>query len=89
MTFTANALMSRLLYLREVQLAPKVTSLSEREKYILQHAALGHPDKFIALALNCAHDTIRAHWRSIRRKLVANDRAHAVAVAIWSGQIAP
>jgi DNA-binding CsgD family transcriptional regulator len=89
MTFTANALMSRLLYLREVQLAPKVTTLSDREKDILQHAAMGHPDKFIALALNCAHDTIRAHWRSIRRKLVANDRAHAVAVAIWSGQIAP
>ena len=89
MTFTASTLMSRLLYLRDVQLAPKVTALSDREKDILQHAALGHPDKFIALALNCAHDTIRAHWRSIRRKLVANDRAHAVAVAIWSGQIAP
>lgn len=88
-TFTANALMSRLLYLREVQLAPKVIALSDREKDILQHAALGRPDKQIALALDCAHDTIRAHWRSIRRKLVANDRAHAVAVAIWSGQIAP
>jgi DNA-binding CsgD family transcriptional regulator len=88
-TFTANALMSRLLYLREVQLAPKVTALSDREKDILQHAALGRPDKRIALELDCAHDTVRAHWRSIRRKLVASDRAHAVAVAIWSGQIAP
>jgi DNA-binding CsgD family transcriptional regulator len=88
-TFAANALMSRLLYLREVQLAPKVVALSDREKDILQHAALGHPDKQIALELACAHDTVRAHWRSIRRKLVANDRAHAVAVAIWSGQIAP
>ena len=88
-TFTANALMSRLLYLRDVQLAPKVTALSDREKDILQHAALGHSDKRIALELDCAHDTVRAHWRSIRRKLVANDRAHAVAVAIWSGQIAP
>ena len=63
--------------------------LADREKDILQHAALGQPDKQIALALDCAHDTVRAHWRSIRRKLVANDRAHAVAVAIWSGQIAP
>ena len=88
-TFAANALMSRLLYLREVQLTPKVVALSDREKDILQHAALGHPDKQIALELDCAHDTVRAHWRSIRRKLVANDRAHAVAVAIWSGQIAP
>jgi LuxR family quorum sensing-dependent transcriptional regulator len=88
-TFVANALMSRLLYLRDVQLAPRVVALSDREKDILQHAALGRPDKQIALELDCAHDTVRAHWRSIRRKLVANDRAHAVAVAIWSGQIAP
>jgi len=87
--FVANALISRVLYLRDVQLAPEVTPLSGREKDILRHAAVGHPDKQIALALDCAHDTVRAHWRSIRRKLVANDRAHAVAVAIWSGQIAP
>lgn len=87
--FVANALISRVLYLRDVQLAPEVKALSDREKDILRHAALGQPDKQIALALDCAHDTIRAHWRSIRRKLVANDRAHAVAVAIWSGQIAP
>ncbi len=89
MTFVASSLMSRVLYLRDVQLAPRVASLSDREKDILRHAALGQPDKQIALALACAHDTVRAHWRSIRRKLVANDRAHAVAVAIWSGQIAP
>jgi DNA-binding CsgD family transcriptional regulator len=89
MTFVASTLMSRILYLRDVQLAPRVVALSDREKDILKHAALGQPDKQIALALDCAHDTVRAHWRSIRRKLVANDRAHAVAVAIWSGQIAP
>jgi DNA-binding CsgD family transcriptional regulator len=89
MTFVASTLMSRILYLRDVQLAPRVLALSDREKDILKHAALGQPDKQIALALECAHDTVRAHWRSIRRKLVANDRAQAVAVAIWSGQIAP
>jgi DNA-binding CsgD family transcriptional regulator len=88
-TFVANAMISRVLYLREVQLAPDITALSDREKDILRHAALGQPDKQIALALECAHDTVRAHWRSIRRKLAANDRAHAVAVAIWSGEIAP
>lgn len=88
-TFVANALISRVLHLRDVQLAPEVVALSDREKDILRHAAIGRPDKQIALALDCAHDTVRAHWRSIRRKLVASDRAHAVAVAIWSGQIAP
>ena len=88
-SFVANAMMSRLLYLRDLQLSPKVLTLSGRERDIIHHAALGRPDKQIALELGCAHDTIRAHWRSIRRKLVATDRAQAVAVAIWSGQIAP
>lgn len=88
-SFMANSLMSRLLHLREVQLAPKVLETSERERDILHRAALGRSDKRIALELGCAHDTVRAHWRSIRRKLAAADRAQAVAVAIWSGQIAP
>ncbi len=88
-SFIANSLMSRLLHLRDVQLAAKVQTTSEREKDILRRAALGRSDKLIALELGCAHDTVRAHWRSIRRKLVASDRAQAVAVAIWSGQIAP
>ncbi len=88
-SFIANSLMSRLLHLRDIQLAPKVQTTSEREKDILHRAALGRSDKTIALELGCAHDTVRAHWRSIRRKLVASDRAQAVAVAIWSGQIGP
>ncbi|MDB5458321.1 MAG: transcriptional regulator, LuxR family [Caulobacteraceae bacterium] len=88
-SFIANSMMSRLLYLRDVQLSPKVRAMSEREKDILRRAALGRPDKRIAQELGCAHDTVRAHWRSIRTKLGASDRAHAVAVAIWSDQIAP
>lgn len=87
--FLTTSLMSRMLYLRDVQLTPAVKTLSAREAEILSHAALGHDDKTIADALDVGYTTVRHHWRSIRIKLNAADRAQAVAVGIWSGQILP
>jgi LuxR family transcriptional regulator len=87
--FLTNTLMSRMLYLRDVQLTPAVKALSSREAEILSHAALGHDDHAIADALEIGYTTVRHHWRSIRTKLNAADRAQAVAVGIWSGQILP
>lgn len=87
--FLGNSLMSRMLYLRDVCLTPAVRKLSPREADILSHAALGHDDRAIAEALGMAHNTVRHHWRSIRSKLDAADRAQAVAVGLWSGQILP
>jgi LuxR family quorum sensing-dependent transcriptional regulator len=87
--FLGNALMSRMLYLRDVSLTPAVRRLSPREADILSHAALGHDDRRIAEAMGMAHNTVRHHWRSIRIKLDAADRAQAVAVGLWSGQIRP
>jgi DNA-binding CsgD family transcriptional regulator len=88
-SFLANALMARMLYLRDIQLKPAVQALSTRETTILSHAAAGHPDKVIAQALELSHETVRFYWKNIRRKLGASDRAHAVAVGLWSGQIDP
>lgn len=88
-SFVAQALMSRMLYLRDIQLKPAVQALSGRETAILSHAAAGHGDKTIALALDLTHETVRFYWKNIRRKLGANDRASAVAVGLWSGQIDP
>lgn len=87
--FVGASLMSRMLYLRDVSLTPKVKSLSPREADILSHAALGHDDHRIAAELGAEYNTIRSHWRSIRQKLGAADRAQAVAVGLWSGQILP
>jgi DNA-binding CsgD family transcriptional regulator len=84
-----NTLMSRVLYLREVQLAPTVRRLSLREAEILNHAALGRTDKQIAEAIGVTHVTVHSYWKDIRRKLNASDRANAVALGLWSGQIAP
>ena len=88
-SFVASALMSRMLYLRDIQLKPAVQTLSGREAAILSHAAAGHGDKTIAHALELSHETVRFYWKSIRRKLGAADRANAVAVGLWSGQIDP
>jgi DNA-binding CsgD family transcriptional regulator len=87
--FLSNSLMSRMLYLRDVRLTPAVKTLSPREADILSHAALGHDDRTIAISLGIKYTTVRHHWRFIRIKLDAADRAQAVAVGIWSGQILP
>lgn len=88
-TLIANTLMSRVLFLRDIQLAPAMRALSPREVQVLHHAALGHCDKQIARSTGIAHETIRSYWKSIRTKLGASDRANAVAIALWAGKIAP
>lgn len=86
-TLLAHTFISRMLYLREIDIAPVVEPLSRRETEILSHAAAGRHDKEIAIALELSHETIHFYWKSIRRKLGATDRASAVAIALWSGQI--
>jgi len=87
LSFLADALIMRTLQLREVQLAPTVEPLTARETQILHLAALGRHDPEIALEIGRSAHTVRDHWKAIRRKLGAMDRAHAVAVGIWSGEI--
>jgi LuxR family quorum sensing-dependent transcriptional regulator len=83
----SNSLISRMLYLRDIRLAPTVETLTPREKDVLRYASLGNSDKKIALALGLTHETIRFYWKNIRRKLGAVDRANAVAIGLWSGQM--
>jgi DNA-binding CsgD family transcriptional regulator len=85
----ASSFMSRVLYLRDVALIPTVKSLSPQERRILQLAAGGQSDKEIVRELGIHRSTLLTHWVRLRSKLDANDRAHAVAVGLWSGQIAP
>ncbi|WP_369061033.1 autoinducer binding domain-containing protein [Caulobacter sp. 73W] len=89
MSFVASTFMQRLLHLREVRLQPAVKTLSPQERRILNHASMGQSDKVIALHLEISPETVRTHWKRIFAKLQADDRAQAVAVGIWSGQIAP
>ena len=62
-----------------------ITPLSHRETEILKYVAEGNPNKGIAVTLNISEQTIKNHITSIMRKLNANDRTHAVVLAIRKG----
>jgi len=64
-----------------------VAGLTQREKQILNYIADGNTNKQIARILNISEQTIKNHVSAILRKLNANDRAHAVVLAIRHGWI--
>lgn len=61
--------------------------LTNRETEILKYIANGNSNKQIAGLLEISEQTIKNHISSILRKLNANDRAHAVVLAIKHGWI--
>jgi len=61
--------------------------LSGREVHVLKLVAEGNPNKRIGADLGVTEDTIKAHVRSIMKKLRARDRTHAVTLAYRSGII--
>jgi DNA-binding NarL/FixJ family response regulator len=61
--------------------------LTNRETQILSYIADGNSNKQIAQILEISEQTINNHVSSILRKLNANDRAHAVVLAIRHGWI--
>jgi DNA-binding NarL/FixJ family response regulator len=64
-----------------------VAPLTVRERQILNHIANGNTNKQIARLLSISEQTIKNHVSAILRKLNANDRAHAVVLAIRHGLI--
>jgi DNA-binding NarL/FixJ family response regulator len=63
--------------------------LTKRETQILTYVAEGNSNKEIARILSISEQTIKNHVSAILRKLNANDRAHAVTLALRSGWISP
>ena len=61
--------------------------LTQRERQILTFVADGNTNKQIAGILDISEQTIKNHVSAILRKLNANDRAHAVVLAIRRGWI--
>ena len=61
--------------------------LTARETQILSYVAEGNSNKQIARILQISEQTIKNHVSAILRKLNANDRAHAVVLAIRHGWI--
>jgi DNA-binding NarL/FixJ family response regulator len=59
-----------------------IAPLTKREIQILSYIANGNTNKQVAHVLGISNQTIKNHVSAILRKLNANDRAHAVALAI-------
>ena len=62
-------------------------ALTEREIEVLRQVAAGNANKVVALRLAISEETVKAHMRSILSKLGANDRTHAVTIALKRGII--
>jgi DNA-binding NarL/FixJ family response regulator len=62
-------------------------ALSERELQVLQQVAAGNANKIVAAHLSISEDTVKGHVKAILAKLGANDRTHAVTIALKRGII--
>ena len=69
------------------EIAEHVTDdmLSDREVDVLRRVAAGTSNKLIADQLNVSEATIKGHMKNILAKLGANDRTHAVTIAMKRG----
>ncbi len=59
--------------------------LSGRETEVLRYVASGNSNKIVASHLQITEDTVKGHMRNIMAKLGANDRTHAVMIALRRG----
>ena len=62
-------------------------ALTEREIDVLRQVASGNANKIIGDHLEISEETVKAHVRKILSKLGANDRTHAVTIAVKRGII--
>lgn len=62
--------------------ADLLSTLTERERQILEHLALGESNKTIGRALDISHDTVKLHVRHILSKLHLSSRVEAAVFAV-------
>lgn len=60
-------------------------ALTPREVQVLRLVAQGNRNKQVAGHLSIANETVRMHMKNILSKLSANDRTHAVTIALARG----
>ena len=61
--------------------------LTDREIEVLREVAAGNANKIVAQHLKVSEETVKAHMKNILAKLGANDRTHAVTIALKRGII--
>jgi DNA-binding NarL/FixJ family response regulator len=64
-----------------------VVTLTQREKQVLQHVALGLSNREIGRSLGISVETVKEHVQNTLRKLDANDRTQAAVWAVRQGLI--
>jgi DNA-binding NarL/FixJ family response regulator len=62
-------------------------ALSERELKVLKRVAAGNSNREVAVQLSVSEETVKGYMKSILAKLGANDRTHAVTIALKRGII--
>jgi two-component system NarL family response regulator len=62
-------------------------TLTARELEVLFEIAAGNANKIVAAHLSIAEETVKGHVKAILAKLSANDRTHAVTIAVKRGII--
>ena len=87
----------RLVHTGKTRLSPAIAEqiaehysdeiLTRREIEVLQLAAAGNRNKQIAHRLDVSEETVKFHIKNILSKLEANDRTHAVTIAVRRGII--
>ena len=60
-------------------------TLTDRELEVLRRVAAGGSNKRIGSAMGIGEETVKGHMRNILSKLQANDRTHAVTIALKRG----
>ncbi|MEG9431907.1 response regulator transcription factor [Terriglobus sp. ADX1] len=63
----------------------KTDKLTSREIEVLRTIATGKSNKAVATSLGISEDTVKGHVRNLLSKLRANDRTHAVLIAMERG----
>ena|SRR5437660_123979 len=62
-------------------------ALTDREIEVLHQVAAGNANKIVAKNLFVSQETVKTHMKNILSKLGANDRTHAVTIALKRGII--
>jgi DNA-binding NarL/FixJ family response regulator len=62
--------------------------LTAREVEILRLVAAGNSNKTVGDRLSISEETVKSHMKNVMEKLAANDRTHAVSIAMKRGFLA-
>ena len=62
--------------------------LTQREVEILRLVAAGNSNKVVGNRLSISEETVKSHMKNLMEKLTANDRTHAVSIAMKRGFLA-